>query len=113
MTSIASLTCVTRRLNELMKDWKDYPSQPFFEQAMDANSNKDKLKKLSDGIQNAVIEFLVSLRYRTSAHFNYYFPIQVDGFADIQLKMRSKEVRILFALNDCILVFLTACSFPA
>ena len=68
MTSIASLTCVTRRLNELMKDWEDYPSQHLIVKAMDANSDKDKLKKLSDGIRDAVADFSVSLHYRSGAH---------------------------------------------
>ena len=79
MTSIASLTFVTRRLNELMKDWEDYPSQHLIVKTMDANSDKDKLKKLSDGIQNAVIDFLVGLHYRSSAHFKLLFSYSDGG----------------------------------
>ena len=69
MISITPLTCVTRRLNGLMKDWNDYPSQFLIEHMPDADSDKDKLKKLSDGIRDAVEDFLVSIHYRSSAHF--------------------------------------------
>ena len=56
-----------------MKDWNDYQSQSLIEQIADADSDKDKLKKLSDGIRDAVEDFLVSLRYRSSAHFKLLF----------------------------------------
>ena len=52
-----------------MKDWNDYQSQSLIEQIADADSDKDKLKKLSDGIRDAVEDFLVSIHYRSSAHF--------------------------------------------
>ena len=55
--------------SELMDDWNNYPSQPLLERMMDANSDKDKLKKLSDGIQNAVTDFLVSLPCRSRTQF--------------------------------------------
>ena len=69
MISIASLTSATRRLNKLMKDWNDHQLQSLIEQMADADSDKDKLKKLSDGIRDAVEDFLVSLHYRSSANF--------------------------------------------
>ena len=69
MNSIAPLTCVTRHLNKLLADWNNYSSRHLPGRMMDADSDKDKLKKLSDGIQNAVTVFLVSLLYRSSAYF--------------------------------------------
>ena len=51
-----------------MKDWNDYLSQSLLERMADANSDKDKLKKLSDGIRDAVADFSVSLHYRSCAH---------------------------------------------
>ena len=54
-------------------DWSNYPSRSFAKRAMGADSDQDKLKMLSEGIQNAVTEFLVSLHYRSSAHRKQLF----------------------------------------
>ena len=69
MISITPLTWVTRRLNGLMKDWNDYTSHLSLEQMMNADSDQDKLKKLSEGIQNEVEAFLVSPPCGSSAQF--------------------------------------------
>ena len=96
-----------------MKDWNDYLSQSLLERMADANSDKDKLKKLSDGIRDAMADFSVSLHYRSSAHCKWLFPIQFKEFTDTRLETENKNVRISFALSDCILVFLITGSFPA
>ena len=60
--------------------------------------------------------WLISLLVFITDHVhivNNYFPIQLKESTDIHLETGNKNVSILFALNDCILVFLIACSFPA
>ena len=61
MVSVVPLRYVTRRLSKLMEDWSSYPSRSFAKRAMGAGSDQDKLQMLSEGIQNAVNAFLVSL----------------------------------------------------
>ena len=69
MVSVVPLRYVTRRLNKLMDDWSSYPSRSFAKRVMGADSDKDKLQMLSEGIQYAVDAFLVSLFCKLSAHF--------------------------------------------
>ena len=61
VVSVVLLRYVNRRLNKLMEDWSSYPSRSFAKRAMGADGDQDKLRMLSDGIQNAANTFLVSL----------------------------------------------------
>ena len=56
-----------------MEDWNNYPSRASAGRMIDADSDKDNLKKLSDGIENALKELLVSLLYRSSTHCKQLF----------------------------------------
>ena len=56
-----------------MDDWSNYPSRSFAKRAMGADSDQDKLKMLSEGIQNTVDAFLVSILCKLTEYFKYFF----------------------------------------
>ena len=59
-----------------MEDWNNHLSRSFVKRAMSADSDQDKLKMLSEGIQDAVNTFLVSLSCRSRAYFKCLLPFR-------------------------------------
>ena len=67
--SFIPLTCIVRRLNRLIDDWKDHSSRSLVKRTLGIDNNRDSLKMLSERLQNIIAIFLVSFSWRSITQF--------------------------------------------
>ena len=79
----------------MMEDLNNYPSYTLAKRATSADGDQDKLKMLSEGIQNAVAVLLVSLPCGSGPQFNQSRPIKSQ-----EMERRIKQC--LVCISKCV-----------